>query len=126
LLPDELDQAVGVARLTDDVVAPLAQQSSETLAKKHIVVGDRDPLCALPFRHTRCLRRPSGVRNRRRRMYRLTRSRAYRTVGSQVGRSPSGAGPAASAILGGAVPLTCLIVDDSPQFFEAARLLLAA
>jgi hypothetical protein len=22
------------------------------LAKKHIVVGDRDPLCALPFRHT--------------------------------------------------------------------------
>ena len=30
LLPHELDQAVGVARLTDDVVAPLAQQSGET------------------------------------------------------------------------------------------------
>ena len=52
LLPHELDQAVGVARLTDDVVAPLAQQSRETLAKQHVVVGDRDPLCVLPFRHT--------------------------------------------------------------------------
>ena len=51
-LPHELDQAVRVARLTDDVVAPLAQQRRETLAKQHVVVGDRDPLCALPFRHT--------------------------------------------------------------------------
>ena len=30
-----------------------------------------------------------------------------------------------SAILGGAMPLTCLIVDDSLEFFEAARELLA-
>ena len=30
-----------------------------------------------------------------------------------------------SAILGRAMPITCLIVDDSPQFFEAARALLA-
>ena len=39
---------VGVARLADDVVAPLAQQSRETFPKQHVVVGDRDPLCALP------------------------------------------------------------------------------
>jgi two-component system nitrate/nitrite response regulator NarL len=30
-----------------------------------------------------------------------------------------------SAILAGAMPLTCLIVDDSLEFFEAARQLLA-
>ncbi len=48
----ELDQTVGIGRLADDVVAALAQQSSETLAKKHIVIGDRDPLCVLAFRHT--------------------------------------------------------------------------
>ena len=30
-----------------------------------------------------------------------------------------------AAILGGALPLTCLIVDDSLEFFEAARQLLA-
>jgi DNA-binding NarL/FixJ family response regulator len=65
-------------------------------------------------------------------MYRLAGSRAHRTTGPQVGRSPSGAGAVASAILGGAMtapapvtPLTCLIVDDSPPFFEAARQLLA-
>ena len=34
-------------------------------------------------------------------------------------------GAAVSAILGGAMPLTCLIVDDSLEFFEAARQLLA-
>ena len=50
----------------------------------------------------------------------------------QVGRSPSGAGAVAAAILLGEMtapvpdtPLTCLIVDDSPPFFEAARQLLA-
>jgi DNA-binding NarL/FixJ family response regulator len=46
-------------------------------------------------------------------------------MGSQLGRSPSGAGAAAAAILGSAMPLTCLIVDDSLEFFEAARQLLA-
>jgi DNA-binding NarL/FixJ family response regulator len=65
-------------------------------------------------------------------MYRLARSRAYRIIGPQVGRSPSGAGAAAAAILLGGMTasapvtrLTCLIVDDSPPFLEAARLLLA-
>jgi DNA-binding NarL/FixJ family response regulator len=65
-------------------------------------------------------------------MYRLARSRAYRTTGPQVGRSPSGARGAAAAILPGAMTapapvtrLTCLIVDDSSPFFEAARQLLA-
>ena len=53
LLPShELDQAVGVARLADDVVAALPQQRGETLAKQHVVVGDRHPLCTFPFRHT--------------------------------------------------------------------------
>jgi DNA-binding NarL/FixJ family response regulator len=32
---------------------------------------------------------------------------------------------AVSTILGGAMPLTCLIVDDSVDFFDAARQLLA-
>jgi DNA-binding NarL/FixJ family response regulator len=65
-------------------------------------------------------------------MYRLARSRAYRTVGLQVGRSPAGGEAAATAIICAAMNasapgprLTCLIVDDSPPFFEAARQLLA-
>jgi DNA-binding NarL/FixJ family response regulator len=58
-------------------------------------------------------------------MYRLPGSRTYRATGPKLGRCPSGAGAAASTILGGAMPLTCLIVDDSPPFFEAARQLLA-
>ena len=64
-------------------------------------------------------------------MYRITRSRAYRNRGPQLGRSPPSATAAAATILPGAMtapapvtPLTCLIVDDSPPFFEAARQLL--
>jgi DNA-binding NarL/FixJ family response regulator len=48
-------------------------------------------------------------------------------IAPQMGRCPSGAGTAAEAILSSGMtkPLTCLIVDDSPEFFEAARQLLA-
>src|SRR2546426_250146 len=50
---------------------------------------------------------------------------AYRLARRRLGRCPSGAGAAVSAILDGAMPLTCLVVDDSLEFFEAARQLLA-
>ena len=57
-----------------------------------------------------------------------------RKVEPEVGRSPSGAGAVVAAILQRAMsasaplplpPLTCVIVDDSPPFFDAAQQLLA-
>ena len=90
-LPHELDQAVGVARLTDDVVAPLAQQRGETLAKQHVVVGDGDPLRALRFRHTRGVYAVGAVlATGSAQIYRLAGSRSYRNIEPQVGRCPSG------------------------------------
>jgi hypothetical protein len=52
LVSDKLDQALRVRRLTDDLEAPFAQQSRETLPKQHIVVCDRDPRCPFWSGHT--------------------------------------------------------------------------
>jgi hypothetical protein len=52
LLPDKVDQVLRVGRLTDDVVAPVAQQGGETLPKQHVVVRDGDPQCVFSSGHT--------------------------------------------------------------------------
>ena len=132
LLPHELDQALGVARLTDDVVAPLAQQRGEALPKQHVVVGDRRPAVRAPLpAYSGVYAVRASIAQPAARVYRLAGTRIYRISSHNSAairlarerrrrRSSVCDDPPAPD-----TPLTCLIVDDSPQFFEAARQLLA-
>jgi CheY-like chemotaxis protein len=131
LLPDELDQSLFVARLPDDVVASLPQQRREALPQQDVVVGDRDAGCLFRCRHSAFLRAPGGVRNeqRIRTGQQVCVHAKYRATTRPLAVWRAAVGAAIIHAMTGRLtpdpPLTCLIVDDSPEFLDAAGQLLA-